>query len=143
MKNILFSIGQWVWGILQTILGLFGFVFILIFSDKRKIRYYKGVLITVWAGKRFFSGVSLGFFVLLHEKSMIRQSYDSIFICPEEETINHEYGHCIQSIMLGPLYLFIVGIKSLINYWTCKNTKVYYTLFPEKWADKLGGVNRV
>ena len=32
----------------------------------------------------------------------------------------HEYGHTIQSLILGPLYLFVVGIPSFV--W-CNNKK--------------------
>jgi len=32
----------------------------------------------------------------------------------EQRTLVHEYGHTIQSIILGPLYLLIIGIPSSI-----------------------------
>ncbi len=60
----------------------------------------------------------------------------------------HEYGHTRQSVMLGPLYLLIVGIPSLgrVAYsrwykWKYKrNWDNYFNGFPENWADKLGGI---
>lgn len=52
----------------------------------------------------------------------------------------HEYGHTIQSKILGPLYLLIVGIPSIIHAglhkYICKN-KDYYHFYTEKWANKL------
>jgi hypothetical protein len=63
----------------------------------------------------------------------------------------HEYGHSIQSMILGPLYLFIIGLPSLLHatyfllYYKIKKRrpkKNYYSFFTEKWADKLGGVTR-
>jgi len=70
-----------------------------------------------------------------------------------EKEIPHEGGHCLQSRMLGWLYLPIVGIASgLNNLKSRKNPYVsmsederekwYYNFYPEKWADKLGGVER-
>jgi len=58
---------------------------------------------------------------------------------------SHEYGHTIQSLILGPLYLLIIGIPSMI--W-CNNPKYiklreekgisYYDFYPEKWANLFG-----
>jgi len=60
----------------------------------------------------------------------------------------HEYGHARQSAMLGPLYLLIIGIPSLVRVlysrWYKKRYKKswknYFKAFPENWADKLGGI---
>jgi hypothetical protein len=63
----------------------------------------------------------------------------------------HEFGHARQSVMLGPLYLLIVGIPSLCrvaySYWYRKkynkNWENYFDGFPENWADRLGGVSKI
>ena len=63
---------------------------------------------------------------------------------------NHEYGHAMQSKLLGPFYLFVVGIPSVCRFiysnLYAKKHKVswngYFKGFPENWADRLGGVNR-
>jgi hypothetical protein len=56
----------------------------------------------------------------------------------------HEFGHVIQSRILGPLYLLVIGIPSLS--WACWYRKhkrgSYFAFYTEKWADRLGGVNR-
>ena len=59
------------------------------------------------------------------------------------KTIMHEYGHCRQSQMLGWLYLIVVGLPSILHagFCRCKNHS-YYDMWFERWADKLGGVNR-
>lgn len=61
--------------------------------------------------------------------------------------IKHEYGHTRQSHMLGWFYLLVIGLPSII--WAgCfvdyrkKHNISYYSFFTEKWADRLGGVNR-
>ena len=83
----------------------------------------------------FNSGISLGSYIIFDGRIEI-----------SETDVLHEYGHQLQSRMLGPLYLLIVGIPSLIgNIYSRikkKDEKWYYSRFPENWADRLGGVNR-
>ena len=68
-----------------------------------------------------------------------------IFLSPRatDTTIKHEYGHTRQSLILGPLYLIVIGLPSII--WAAIHKKVapnksYNSFFTESWADKLGGV---
>lgn len=54
--------------------------------------------------------------------------------------ISHEQnGHGLQSLMLGPLYLLIIGLPSLL--WVCTykmlGFKNYYKFYTESWANKL------
>lgn len=61
--------------------------------------------------------------------------------------VMHEYGHTIQSKYLGWFYLLVIGLPSLIWAWCFagyrkQNNKSYYDFYTEKWADKLGGVER-
>ena len=63
----------------------------------------------------------------------------------EMDYIRHEYGHTIQSRMLGPVYLLVIGLPSIIwagcfDSWRKKHKKSYYWFYPEAWANKLGGV---
>ena len=62
-------------------------------------------------------------------------------------TCMHEKGHRIQSKMLGPIYLIVIGLPSLI--WATLHSTVrrlgavdYYSFYTERWADRLGGVKR-
>ena len=62
-------------------------------------------------------------------------------------TMMHEYGHTIQSRMLGPLYLIVIALPSLtwagcFEGYRQKKGKSYYSFYTEAWADKLGGVKR-
>lgn len=64
----------------------------------------------------------------------------------------HEAGHRRQSRMLGPLYLLVVGLPSVVrNIWDkiahrswsdLHRAMWYYGGYPEKWADRLGGITR-
>lgn len=55
----------------------------------------------------------------------------------------HEYGHTIQSAILGPLYLIIIGIPSTIwGFAFERKRKIeqipYGLFFTERWANQLG-----
>ena len=57
----------------------------------------------------------------------------------------HEYGHTIQSMILGPLYLLLMGIPSTLwGFLPCANRMrrekqvSYFAFFTEKWANTLG-----
>ncbi len=70
---------------------------------------------------------------------------DHIFLSPRasESTIRHEYGHTRQSLILGPLYLIIIGIPSIIwaaTHHVITTGKDYDWFYTEAWANKLGGV---
>jgi len=80
------------------------------------------------------TGVSLGWFV---------------FWCTDESIRRHEYGHTIQSRLLGPFYLPLVGLPSVARalyaraYRRCTGRwwPRYFHGYPENWADRLGGVD--
>ena len=74
-------------------------------------------------------GVSLGNYIFLSEKSGLR-----------EPVYDHEFGHCIQSRILGPIYLPIVGLCSGIHCLTYSGKGSYYDYWTERWANKLGGI---
>ena len=66
-----------------------------------------------------------------------------IFLAPgdtDEATIAHEYGHSRQSLYLGWLYLLVIGLPSAANPFEGAR---YYSVFCEKWANHLGGVEVV
>jgi hypothetical protein len=68
------------------------------------------------------------------------------------ETIAHELGHCVQSRLLGPLYLPTVGFWSMSRniydrrrhrHWDrSQRLAWYYRSWPENAADRRGGVIR-
>ena len=62
-----------------------------------------------------------------------------------ERLLVHEYGHTIQSLILGPLYLVIIGIPSTLwgflphfNKKRHEEKISYFSFFTEKWANYLG-----
>ena len=96
----------------------------------------------------FGSGVSLGNYIILDYNNYAFNCYYKTL----NATINHEHGHQKQSKYLGWFYLIIVGLTSaLCNLWDrlfhkkwsiLERNDWYYSRFPEKWADNLGGVKR-
>ncbi len=89
------------------------------------------------------TAVSLGFVVLWCGESNRWHDLDA-------RNRAHELGHAVQSRMLGPLYLPLVGVPSTARaiyafvYRELTGTKWsgYYDGYPERWADRLGGVQR-
>ena len=59
-----------------------------------------------------------------------------------KEIVKHELGHTIQSKILGPLYLIVIGIPSITycglrRLFPSLKKKNYYDFYTEKWANNL------
>ena len=73
---------------------------------------------------------------------------DYLFVNPmsSQKTIQHECGHSKQSDILGPLYLIVIGIPSLLHnmaHYLCSKIGIkwnYYSFYTESWANKLVGI---
>ena len=140
IRIILYYFIQCTWGAVQSALGLI--YFILHFSDRHY--FYHGAVITEWSAK---SSVSLGMFVFVTRKPYFYNKLKNAYTMEElsQRLLVHEYGHTIQSLILGPLYLIIIGIPSTLwGFLPCCNTKrstkriSYFSFFTEKWANSLG-----
>lgn len=119
MKKILL----YLWQLPQNLLGLI----LLLWLNGEQRHKFEDIEFFYCPG--FSGGISLGKYIILGSEC--------------SKSIKHEYGHCIQSRMLGWFYLVIVGLPSILHCWLCDHDKhPYYTFYVEKWADKLGGVNR-
>lgn len=134
MKKVLLFI----WQLPQNLLGLILLMFYrqeTKFDYKDDVNYYETIEMP--------SGISLGQYVIVRHRYRIND-------------LNHEYGHCRQSQYLGPLYLILIGLPSILGnlfdrivltnilHWPYTKTyKWYYNQPWEKWADKLGGVTRI
>lgn len=131
MKEVLLEIVWWTWCLPQTLLG---FILNLIFKGEEKsvvdrMKHYTYYNTTLKPGS-----ISLGKYVLLCESH-----HDDI------DTISHEHGHQIQSLILGPLYLLVISLPSLIwcgcfEKYREKHYKSYYDFYTESWAEKLAYV---
>ena len=124
MKRIML----YLWQLPQNLVGWF--VFNMLEAKSSPID--KGVFLH---HKSFFSSVSLGKFIILNE-----YQYDG-------KTLRHEYGHQKQSQYLGWFYLPVIGLPSVIGNLIFRIEFIrkrfnYYHQPWEKWADKLGDVDR-
>lgn len=112
-----------IWELPQSILAFF--IWIYHYANIIRCDNFKLSKI-IWLNRNDNFGISLGRFIFLSKK------YE------KNEFIQlHEYGHTIQSKILGFLYLFIVGITSLIRSRINISLYNYYNGYPEKWANNL------
>ncbi len=138
MKIFIYRIWQCTWGILQTTLGLV--LFLLHFNVKHF--HYHGATVTVWETK---SSVSLGMFVFVTAEPYFAEKFKGQIGVEElsNRLLVHEYGHTIQSLILGPLYLILIGIPSMLWGFLGGSKRrekqiPYGAFFTEKWANRLG-----
>ena len=126
--RVLFTIVQCTWGIGATVIGLFFFIK----NIKRPHGIYRGTIETKWDNP--WGGLSMGLFIFTPNAE--EDYFKKVRV--------HEYGHCIQSLVLGPVML-ILGIISVI--WGShpyfinmrKEKGIPYTAcFVESWASKWG-----
>lgn len=149
MVNCIFLILNCTWGILQTVVGTI--VFTLNYRNNEHF-FYKGVIVTRWSKK---AGLSLGLFIFVppEPKFYNREKYSLTNEELQERLMIHEYGHSVQSLILGPFYLFVIGITSSI--WALskkykelrKKNNISYFHFLLKsgliiWAKKLPAENQ-
>lgn len=140
MKVFLYRLLQCTWGILQMFLGL------IVFSLHIKDEHFSfhGAVVTRWKSR---SSVSLGMFVFVTDEPYFYEKLKDEYTEEElsERLLVHEYGHTIQSLILGPLYLIIMGIPSTL--WgflpSCYKKRKeqglsYFSFFTERWANTLG-----
>ena len=137
MKAI-FTVIQYTWGLPQTLLGMILFLM----NIRRKHYFYRGAIVTEISGR---GSVSLGMFVFIG--TILPTDRRVMNRIPDKEmarrVLVHEYGHTIQSLILGPLYLLVIGIPSVVwctfTFYLIKYPKwSYYRFYTEHWANFLG-----
>ncbi len=132
INHIIYTLLQLTWAIPQNILGLLILLGLTIKNPKRNHFYYHGAIVTEW---KFTFSCGCGMFIFYGHKD----AKDA------KEVLVHEYGHTLQSIVLGPLFMFIIAIPSMtwafvpcfIKMRKEKNIK-YVDFYPESWANSWG-----
>lgn len=116
---------KFIWQLPQNVVALLYYLYLHFNNYLLDMYEYNGIVVMV---KSTSGSVTLG---------------ENVFLSPKasEETKRHEYGHTKQSLMLGPLYLIVIGIPSIL--WaalhkTIAPSKPYGWFYTEAWADKLG-----
>ena len=94
---------------MQTLLGSI----VLLLNIRNKHFWYHGAFVTVWESK---SSVSLGMFIFITDEPYFYEKLKDTYTKQElyNRLLVHEYGHTIQSLILGPLYLIVMGIPSTL-----------------------------
>ena len=116
------KLALYVWQLPQNLLG-WGIKTVLRLKDEGDGIYH-------W---KAWSGLSLGGYIFVNARA-------------SDLMLRHEAGHRRQSVMLGPLYLLVVGLPSFI--WASLKTaglfrgRDYYSFYTERWADRLAGIER-
>lgn len=130
--RILWYLLQFTWALPQNLAGALRFLCCL----RKKHGLYHGAILTRVRRKRFRGGWTLGCFIFLTEP-----------LTPEEEhdLLIHEYGHTVQSLILGPFWSLMIGLPSTL--WCrlpCfrrlrqRKGLSYSSLYCEGWASALG-----
>ncbi len=126
LLTLLATLSALTWELPQNILGALVLLLLWLLGKVTKVTIEKRRLFIVVP-----LGVSLGWF---------------IFYTGREQNRLHEAGHSLQSRMVGPLYLLIIGLPSftracyalLFNRIKGRRWGKYYLGYPEKWAEELG-----
>ena len=125
MNIFLFRLWQWLWGLPQNLLGFL----LMIYHRKDRRSTYQGCVVIHWGNG---GSMSLGMFLFLGNRN-------------DPKVLVHEFGHSIQSVILGPLYLPVMGLPSFLwcNLKPCRKLRKekgvsYYRFYPESSANYLG-----
>lgn len=117
-----------IWQLPQHIIALIYFGYLVMMCKDLGVdsRYKRAIVIPcIMRG-----AVTLGNYVFVGLNSEYRK------------TVKHELGHTIQSKILGPLYLIVIGIPSITycglrRIFPLLRKKNYYDFYTEKWANNL------
>jgi hypothetical protein len=128
MKKVLFRIWQWTWGFPQTLIGA---ILYCIHKNQPHSQFH-GCVVTYWDLQ---GSLGVGMFLFI-DKGHYAQT---------PQILVHEFGHAVQSAILGPLFLPIMGIPSFLwcNLSPCRKLRrekgvSYYSFYPEHTANRLG-----
>ena len=113
------------WGLPQTLAGA---ATLLVAGRYHKHYPFRSAVVTEWKLDR---GLSLGPFIFVPQN------------CPRRLLV-HEYGHTIQALILGPLYLPVIVLPSLtwaglptLERRRTRTHRSYYSFYTERWANAL------
>ena len=127
------------------------------------IKYIRNLILFIWQlPQHIVAIIYFGYLVMMCKDLGVDSRYKQAIVIPcimrgavtlgnyvfvglnseYKETIKHELGHTIQSKILGPLYLIIIGIPSITycglrRMFPSLRKKNYYNFYTEKWANNL------
>ena len=127
------------------------------------IKYIRNLILFIWQlPQHIVAIIYFGYLVMMCKDLGIDSRYKQAIVIPcimrgavtlgnyvfvglnseYRKTVKHELGHTIQSKMLGPLYLIVIGIPSITycglrRLFPSLRKKNYYNFYTEKWANNL------
>lgn len=116
-----------IWQIPQNLVGMFMWLWFKLFGGGVEA-IVKNKYSRVFTSKGMRGGISLGCFAFV-----------DTYYANVKTVIMHEQGHMWDSKLMGPLYLLIIGLPSILNA-QFDFTKCYYDFFTEKRANKHAGL---
>ena len=140
-KKVLFGILFWflslTWGIIMTSIGAIVTLGLNFVKFAAAVAGYKLEIKTHRNGCSFITevggnwgGLELGAFALCGNYSKTSPTWF-------EHTRRHEFGHAIQHLYLGPLFIFVVAIPSASRYWYQRIMQKKGKRFPADWYDSI------
>jgi RHS repeat-associated protein len=108
------------WTIPTSLVGYFVVMEEILRGNIEGARFYK-LSVAFDSENDHMGGVSLGSFILAQDFN--------------PNLLAHEYGHTLQSMMLGPSYLLIIGVPSIVS---ARFSSHHYSFWTEVWANRLG-----
>jgi hypothetical protein len=131
MNKFLFWLISFTWALIQNIIGLIIFLFCK-FVLKFPTITFNNAKVVEWSNQ--YGSVSLGSFMFVSNMN-------------DPELLAHERGHTTQGMILGPLFLLLIGLPSII--WAAcfadyrkRKGKTYYEFYTESWANKIAGLDK-
>lgn len=143
--KVLKEILLWIWQLPQNLLGL---ILLLFYKPEKKLVAKNGNY--VYFAKNMPGGISLGKYSIISKSYYTYSAKSDDTKALELDVTKHEaLGHGTQSKYLGPFYLLVIGLPSIIwaslygdTKWFPYTKNGYYKFYTEKWADKLAGIVR-
>lgn len=115
------------WGILDTVIGVFIFLYFALRYRSQLMIGYVGhtIVVQIPESEKLGWGFSAGLFIFSNSSNIWAKGY----------LLHHEWGHtCPQLLICGPLHPFIVIIPSVIRFWY-RNTHVCRTNYDDIWFE--------
>lgn len=128
-----------VWELPQLLLGYCYAQLRNITGHIKKVEYLGGVTYAIDDGRgdHIYKGMSLSCFINVWLTCPLGTDFEHSVRHSCGQILMHEYGHTKDSLRLGWLYLFIVGLPSLISVSLQGIGKHRHKdLYAEKWADR-------
>ena len=137
IKRIVYLLIQWTWGLPQNLLA--GLLYVILYRSHQHETFHQAY-VTFW-NHPYSMGCGMFIFQGDYSYSHLSAARNAEI---NSKVLLHEYGHTVQSLILGPLYLPVIALPSLLwaglpmaKRWRKKHTVSYYKFYTENWANKL------